>query len=89
MAKRIPLWEAQMCDTLHNAHPDVASSAEWRTYGRGVIVGLIGGIMGARNCTFQTAANAVIRVAVRNGATLHPDCVPPCWMEALAPIVAL
>jgi hypothetical protein len=46
-------------DALHNAHPNVCRTKDHERYARGVLVGLVSGIMAVKGCSYDTAVKHV------------------------------
>lgn len=65
-------------DALYNTHVHSGASVE---YGRGVVVGLVAGMM-AMGVTFGEACGYVVR-ALPNG--YREDCIPVGWHRHLKP----
>lgn len=75
-----------LLDSLHNAHPDTARSESDKTYARGVIVGLVSGLMAKHVSNPNPYRRAIEELAyiLNINGTCRPVlavCVPECWLE--------
>lgn len=70
-------------DALHNVSPEEMGIAKLVghqtyhsnvTYGRGVLVGLVAGLMAA-NMSFDDAW----QLCLTQGCPIYPDCIPDSW----------
>ncbi len=59
-------------DALHNAHPDNTKTMSCREYARGVLVGIVAGLM-ASGMYFDDAWKMCLE------ETINPKCIPNGW----------
>ena len=69
-------------DAIHNLHPSVANTPEKIVYGKGVLIGLVSGIM-ATGRSFATAAAVLSVQADVRKRKIVKECVPEPWIEEL------
>ena len=62
-------------DALYNTNPNSGSSVE---YGRGIIIGVVSGLMSVRGIAFSKA----VRIVKENmPARFNRECIPDTWSD--------
>jgi len=79
-----PISYNPMADVLECARP--TSNRFEQVYGKGVVVGLVAGVMAMGNIGYEKAIYTIISQVLTKRTKLDPACVPDGWEEALAPI---
>lgn len=72
-------------DTLYNLHQSSGASDEYR---KGIIVGVVGGLMAGHGLTFQQAIMQCAHHMPDSGCRLSAASVPDCWMVNLGMAMA-
>lgn len=79
--KEVHMFKNIVNDALYNCSTDCAKNDDQAMYGRGVLVGLVSGLMARNNIFDDAIKNLSICFSSTSPFFINKRCIPDCWLE--------